>query len=262
MSLTGFNITPASEGKTDAMRVLLFGAPGSGKTYAASTIAQTGKTLYIDMIGERGEDSFRGTPWAKNIDIFRPKSITELSDLWKGLSKDETYKAVILDSLSAAQKSAMRHFLGYEEDSVSELRKGRSPATQQTWGQVLECMTDICVFWMSLADSNRKFPKHIVFTSQEKEHEDYEGNAKIYPDVSKGSRAIAMATPNLVAYTGFQETMSDEGEILLKRTLTVGPSRRYATKARIPHGVTVPDVLGLNGPIDLTALGKVLGSIK
>jgi len=35
--------------------------------------------------------------------------------------------------------------------------------------------------------------------------------------------------------------ISPEGEILLKRTLTIGPSRRYATKARVPHGVNVPD---------------------
>lgn len=261
-SFAGLELSPSTSAKPDAMRVLLFGAPGSGKTYAASTIAQTGPTLYIDMVGERGQDSFRGTPWEKNIEIIRPKSVTELSQIHKALVKDEHYSAVILDSLSAAQKSTMRWVLGYDEDAVAEMNKGKSGPTMQAWGKVLEAVTDLCTFYMSLADSTRKSPKHVIFTAQEKEHEDYEGNGRLYPDVSKGSRAIAMATPNIVGYCGMDAYMNDEGAEAFRHIITLGPSTRYATKARIPANATVPSVIGVTAPVSLYTLGKAIGSIS
>lgn len=264
MSLGSFDIVPANSGKPDAMRVLLHGPPGGGKSFAASTIAQVGKTLYVDMVGERGEDSFRGADWSDNIDIVRPKSVTELPALYKALAAGgHAYTGVILDSLTAVQKSACRWLLGFDEDAVTELKKGRAGPSQQMWGSVLEVIGDVCTFWYSLADSSRKEPMNVVFNAQSKQHEDLEGVTRIYPDVSKGSRSIAMATPNIVGYCDLYDDLADTGELKTKHVVHIGPSRDFATKARIPVNLhdKIPPILGLGSPVSLTELGRALGNI-
>jgi hypothetical protein len=266
-SVAGVAITPSTEMKPDKMRVLIHGFPGSGKTYLASTIAQLGKTLFIDLIGEKGGLAYKGSSWEKNIDIARPKSVTELESIYKALAKGgHDYTSVVLDSLSASQKSATRFVLGYDESAVAEIKKGRSGPDMRTWGNILEIMTDICTFWMSLADGNRAQPMNVVFTCQTKGHEDDEGNTRLYPDVSKGSRAIAMATPDYVLYTDFEEVADEvNGGFIMKRVVRLGPDMRVATKARIPanlHG-KIPDVLGLSEtPLSLATLAKTLGVAK
>lgn len=262
-SIPGLSLIPSTSMKPDKMRVLVHGFPGTGKTYYASTIAQLGPTLYVDMIGEKGGRSFKGSEWEKNITIVRPDTVADLTKIYKALSAGgHGFTGVILDSLSAGQKSAVRFLLGYEEDTVSEIRKGRSGPDMRTWGNVLEIMTDISTFWHGLADGQRKEPIHVVFTAQTKGHEDDEGNTRLYPDVSKGSRAIAMATPDYVLYTDFEEVAAEDGSgLIMKHVVRLGPDSRVATKARVPvdlHDV-VPSVLGLgNTPLSLATLAKML----
>lgn len=268
LSIPGVQITPSQEMKPDRMRALVHGFPGSGKTHLASTIAQLGHTLFIDLVGEKGGLAYKGAEWEKNIDIVRPKSVTELEAIYKALAKGgHDYQAVVLDSLSASQKSAERFVLGYDESTVAEIKKGRSGPDMRTWGNILNIMTDTCTFWMSLADGNRPNPIHVVFTCQTKGHEDDEGNTRLYPDVSKGSRAIAMATPDYVLFTDFEEVASEDGSgLVMKHVVRIGPDMRYATKARIPvnmHG-KIPNILGLaenSPPLSLATLAKTLGIV-
>jgi hypothetical protein len=263
-AIPGVPILSSTAMPQDKMRVLIHGFPGSGKTYYASTIAALGKTLFVDMVSEKGGRSFRGAAWDKNIDVVRPTSVVELTNIYKALSKGEhPYQAVVLDSLSAVQKSSERWLLGYEEDAVSEIKKGRSGPDMRTWGSILNIMTDICTFWMALADGNRKNPIHVVFTSQTKGHEDDEGNTRLYPDVSKGSRSAALATPDYVLFADFEEVPADDGSGLkMKHVIRIGPDMDIVTKARIPanlHG-KIPDVLGLGErPLSLADLAKTLG---
>lgn len=265
-TIPGLAIESSANMKRDRMRVLIHGFPGTGKSYYASTIAQLGKTLYVDLIGEKGCLSFKGAEWEPNIDIVRPKSVVELQAIYKALAAgNHPYQAVVLDSLSAAQKSATRFLLGYEEDAVAEIRKGRSGPDMRTWGNVLEIMTDISTFWHSLADGQRKAPMHVVFTCQTKGHEDDEGNTRLYPDVSKGSRAIAMATPDYVLYTDWEEIAAEDGSgLTMRHVVRIGPDMRVATKARIPLNLQnkIPPVLGLSEtPLSLAALAKTLGVV-
>jgi hypothetical protein len=263
-TIPGVQVVPSDKMVKDRMRVLIHGYPGSGKTYYASTIAQLGKTLVVDMVSEKGGLSYRGSTWEKNIDVVRPKSVVELTNIYKALAKgDHPYEAVVLDSLSAVQKSAERWLLGYEEDAVSEIKKGRSGPDMRTWGNILNIVTDICTFWMSLADGNRSKPIHVVFTSQTKAHEDDEGNTRLYPDVSKGSRSVALATPDYVLFADWEEVPADDGSgMQIKHVIRIGPDMDVATKARIPanlHG-KVPPVLGLgDSPLSLAALAKTMG---
>lgn len=263
-TIPGVTVIPAEKMVEDKMRVLIHGYPGSGKTYYASTIAQFGKTLFVDMISEKGGRSYKGAEWYSNIDVVRPKSVVELTAIYKSLAKgDHPYEAVVLDSLSAVQKSAERWLLGYEEDSVTEIKKGRAGPDMRTWGNILNIVTDVCTFWMALADGNNKKPIHVVFTSQTKGHEDDEGNTRLYPDVSKGSRAVSLATPDYVLFTDWADVPDDvNGGMTLKHVVRIGPDLQVATKARIPanlHG-KIPPVLGLGeSPLSLFALAKTLG---
>lgn len=265
-TIAGLSVMPAASTQPDAMKVLIHGLPGSGKTTLASTIAQQGKTLFVDLIGERGTMSFRGAEYEKNIDVVRPSSIVELTGIQKFLAKGEhEYTAVVLDALSAAQNSAMRFQLGYEEDTVTEIRKGRSTADQRTWGTVGEIMTDIALFWMALAESQRKKPIHVVFTSQTKMKSGVDGEMKLYPDVSPKSLAAAMAAPDYVFYTDVIEDLLDDGTSSMKHVVRVLPDPNYAIKARIPSHLRgkIPRVLGMDGKQpSLTTLGVALGKIQ
>jgi len=266
LTIAGLSVMPASSTRPDAMKVLIHGLPGSGKTTLASSIAAQGKTLFVDLIGERGTMSFRGAPYEKNIDVVRPKSVVELTGIQRYLAKgDHDYTAVVLDSISAAQNSAMRFQLNYDEDTVTEIRKGRQTADQRTWGVVGEIMTDISLFWMALAESQRKKPIHVIFTSQTKMKTGVDGEAKLYPDVSPKSLAAAMAAPDYVFYTDVVEDLLDDGSAAMKHVVRVLPDPNYAIKARIPEALQskIPPVLGMDGKRpSLTTLGQVLGKIS
>lgn len=258
----GLQITPAKGKKPDRMKMLLHGQQGSGKSFLASSIAELGKTLYIDFVGEEGTDSFRGALWEGNIDIVRCESIVDMEPLYKELARGaHDYEALVIDSLTAAQKTAMRYILGWDESAMSEITRGKTGASMQTWGTILEIMTDVATFWYGLAANTRPKPLHVIMTAQTKPLEDDLGETRLSPDVSKGSRSVVMATPSYVGYCDFEETYDEEGNEVMKHVLRLGPSMRYATKARIPVPLQkkVPPVLGLGAaPLSLASLARAL----
>ena len=58
MDFAGINIVDINEEQPDYGRWLILGPPGGGKTTLAATIAELGKTLFIDLAGEKGTRSF------------------------------------------------------------------------------------------------------------------------------------------------------------------------------------------------------------
>lgn len=251
----------------DYGRFLIHGPQGSGKTTLASTIATFGKTLFIDLLGEKGVRSFRGAPYAKNIDVIRPKSITKLDDIFQWLDKGgHGYKAVVIDSLTAAQKTAMRYLMGHDETAVREIKQGSSPADMRTWGQSLDIMQDTATYWYGLADGDRDEPMHVVMTAQTKITENEEtGSINRVPDVQKGALSIVLATPDFILYTDLEEDMDDMGEDgtpKFRHIARLGSNPAYRTKARIPVNLRgkIPGVLGRgkNSP-NLASLAKTLG---
>lgn len=254
------------EDRPDYLRALIYGKPGSGKSYLASTIAKLGKTLFIDLVGERGVRSFAGAPWAKNIDIARPTTIQTFDDLFYTLqSENHDYQAVIIDSLTAAQKMAMRFALGQSETAVKEIKKGGATAEFRTWGMTLDIMTDTAIYWNSLADGNRKKPIHVIMTSQLKEVDnEFESTLERVPDVQKGAISQILRPTDYVIFTDVENSdeYDAEGSPIQRHIALFGPHQGYRTKARIPvslHG-KIPPVLGRGkSSPDLAQLGKILG---
>lgn len=265
-SFAGLSLIGAEdEASADAGKWLIHGPQGSGKTVLASTIARTGKTLFIDLVGEKGTRSFSGAPYAKNIEVVRPTSVTQLDELfWKLDAGKHDFKAVVLDSATSLQKMALRFLMGHKETAVREIKQGTAPADQRTWGESLNIMTDTATFWYGLADGNRPNPMHVVMTAQTKVSEnELTGMVSRQPDVQRGALSIFLATPDYTVYTDLEEDMDADSEDgpEYRHIVRFGANPDYRTKARIPHNLRgkVPSVLGRKTPPDLAALTRVLG---
>lgn len=260
----------------DYGRFLIHGPQGAGKTRLSSTIAQLGKTLFIDTTGERGVRSFKGAPWARNIEVKRPRSITEFDDyFWLLDSGKHDFACVVVDSLTGIQKMAMRFMLGHSETAVREIRQGTAPADQRTWGQTLDIMVDTATFWYGLADGNRQHPMHVVMTAQTT----YETDDKGYiigrsPDVQRGAKSITLASPDYIMYVEEEGDLNydSDGQEGVRHIARFGAHPGYRTKARVPFHLEgrMPRVIG-RAPLDpkhpekgykspdLAQLSKVLG---
>ena len=251
--------------QADAGKFLIHGPQGSGKSTLASTIARTGPTLYLDLVGEKGTRSFQGAPYSKNISVARPTSVTQLDELfWKLDSGDHPFKAVVLDSVTSLQKMALRFLMGHTETAVREIKQGTAPADQRTWGESLNIMTDTATFWYGLADGNRPNPMHVVMTAQTKVQEnELTGLISRQPDVQKGALSILLATPDYIIYTDLEEDLdadSEDGPVY-RHIARFGSNPDYRTKARIPVNLRgkLPTILGRKTPPDLAQLSRVLG---
>jgi energy-coupling factor transporter ATP-binding protein EcfA2 len=249
----------------DYGRWMIHGPQGSGKTTLASTIAEAGPTLFIDLTGEKGIRSFRGAPYAGNIKISRPTSVTALDDVFWWLAKgDHPFIAVVVDSLTAVQKMTMRFLLGHDETAVREIRQGTAPADIRTWGQSLDVMQDTSTFWFGLADGNRPKPMHVVMTAQTKLSENEEtGSIQRTPDVQKGALSITLAAPDYILYTDEEDNPDAVADDTLPPTLHIvrfGSHPGYKTKARVPFYLRgkIPPILGRTKPPSLVDLSRVL----
>lgn len=266
-SIAGLTLSSTEDIGTDHGKWLIHGSPGSGKTWLASTIAEVGKTLYIDMRGERGARSFIGTPWEKNIQVVRPTSIKQFFDLFNELNQEKhDFKAVIIDSLTAVQQSTMRFLLGFSETEVRQIKEKMDAADQRTWGMSLDIMRDISTFWYSLADSERRKPIHVIMTAQTKITEDETNEAvSRVPDVQRGAVNPTIAAADYVVYTETEDNFDQidaDGNPAERHVVRFGNDVEYRIKGRIPqnlHG-RIPRILGRGkAPLSLTSLSRTLG---
>jgi len=251
---------------SDYGRWLIHGPQGTGKTSLAASVGEIGKTLFIDLTGEKGTRSIQNAPWSRNITVVRPPSVTALDDVFWALAKgDHDFVAVVLDSLTALQKMVMRYLLGHDETAVREIKQGTSPADVRTWGQALDVMTDTATFWHGLADGDRASPMHVVMTAQTKVTEDEASGLRFRtPDVQRGALSITLAAPDYVLYTDVEENMdhlSDPSVPPVTHIVRFGANPEYRTKARLPYNLRgrIPTVLGRRQPCTLLQLSTVLG---
>jgi hypothetical protein len=259
LSLMGANDVPNDRGKW-----ILHGPQGGGKTTLASTIAQLGKTLYVDLLGEKGIRSFKGAPYADNITVVRPTSVQQFDDLFWALDRGEGgFQAVVVDSLTSVQKMAMRFVLGHSETAVREIARNGAPADQRSWGQTLDIMTDFATFWFGLADDTRANPMHVVMTAQTKLLEDEIAGEVTNRtlDVQKGALQITRAAADYILYceaeANYDAEPDADGNYPSRHIVRFGYHAGYSTKARIPVPLRgkIPAIIG-RAPVDAKDLSK------
>ena len=265
-SFAGFDLQSVDDMASDYARVLIHGPQGSGKSTLASTIAEIGKTLFIDLIGEKGVRSFQGATYAKNIQVIRPDSITALDDLFWALDTGEhDYKAVVIDSLTSVQKMTMRFLLGHDETAVREIRQGTAPGRPAHVGPDArhhDRHRDV------LVRAGRRPARQAHARRHDGADQDHRGRGRPprqrTPDVQKGAMSIVLAAPDYIVYTDVEDNMDAIGDDTLppvNHIVRFGANPEYRTKGRIPVNLRgkLPPMLGRSSQPSLTTLGSALG---
>lgn len=261
-NIPGLSAVP--QGQRDCGRFGLYGPPGTGKTYQASSLAAYGPQLFVDMPGEKGTRSFQGAPWTKNITVVRPDSVTAMDDLFYFLDAgDHPFKSVVVDSGTSMQKMTMRYLQNQDETAVREIKQGGAPASMQTWGRALDVMSDLGIYWTSLADGDRKSPMHVALLFQEKVNtNEFTGETQRTIDVQKGAVNAILANLDYVMYTMTEPNpeIVDDYDPPMIHTMLFGAHPGYVTKARVPTNLVgqIPPVLGRDKRVTLAGLARDL----
>lgn len=261
----------------DRFKVLLHGGPGTGKTTLAGSIAEVGKTLFIDLPGEKGTDSLQGMPGSENIVPFRPTRTEQIDEvLWTLIDGNHPFDAVVIDGVSAWHTMYVRYYNGLEEDRPRKKERGaKAPKKRdgrQVYGEANDALSDDMTFWFALADASAIKPIHVVMTSQTRERESREGaeDWRLGPDVSPGALRKVEAAPNYIGYCAIENVAGDELSFEEKEqsredfryTVRFGPHSSIMTKTHEPLGAGKrwPDVVGRDGKrLTLPKMMKFLG---
>jgi len=264
-AIPGLQVFEGGQVPADYGRWLIAGTQGAGKSTLASTVATLGKTLYIDMPGEKGTRAFLGSPYVANIDVVRPASVKVMDDLfWHLDGGKHDYAAVVIDSISSLQRMALRYLTGSSETTVKEIEKGGRGADQQTWGRALDIMSDVATFWFGLADASRARPMHVVMVAQPKIMEDQlSGSITWTLDVQKGAISAFLACPDYVLWCDTEpnpDAPGDENASPVRHVVRFGANPSNRAKARVPMDLwgKIPPVLGRNSQTNLGVLSKIL----
>jgi energy-coupling factor transporter ATP-binding protein EcfA2 len=258
----GQDVIPAGKMPNDYGKWFIHGPQGSGKTTLASSIAEIGPTLYIDITGEKGIRVIRGTPWFPNITFMRPQSVTALDDIcWELASGNHPFKCAVIDSVTGIQRLALRYLLGWDETTVREINRSGIP--DKPWQASLDIMSDVAVYWYGLADGQREHPMHIVMTAQTKVKDDFEGEPQLQPDVQPAALGIMLATPDYVVYTDLEdnpEALVNEKLPPTRHIVRFGADPHYRIKARVPHNMRgkIPSIVGRKNQPKLLTLSRIL----
>ena len=141
------NIMKATDMKTENLTVLIYGAPGMGKTTLLGE--QKGRTLIIDI--DKGTSVLAGND---NVDIVRiSENIGEIQNLIKELQKTNEYKNICIDSVSELERAMLSYF--------GRVGNNKGVPTLQDYLRADTYIIDWCRQFRSL-------PCNIIFTAWEK----------------------------------------------------------------------------------------------
>ena len=141
------NIVKAKDIKPDKLSVLIYGAPGMGKTTLLGTLK--GRTLIVDI--DKGTSVLAGN---KNVDIVRvSENIGEVQGIIKELQVKCEYDNICIDSLSELERAMLAYF--------GRIGNNKGVPTLADYQRVDCYIMDWCRQFRSL-------PCNVIFTAWEK----------------------------------------------------------------------------------------------
>lgn len=165
------NIVKAKDIKPDKLSVLIYGAPGMGKTTLLGMLS--GKTLIIDV--DKGTSVLAGKD---NVDVVRvSENVGEIQGIIKELQSKCGYDNVCLDSISELERAMLAYF--------GRMGNNKGVPTLQDYQRVDYYIIDWC-------RQLRSLPCNIFFVAWEK----YQDNTA--PTGEKYTRASPMLRNNNV----------------------------------------------------------------
>lgn len=219
-------MTPTQPETNRLLKMLVFGAAGSGKTVLASTAQddpRTAPVLILDLEG--GTDSLVG----RKIDIVRIKGWKDYSEAYEEVQKGGKYATVICDSLSELQLFSLNDIL--EKEGAS--RRDKDLLTLQDHGKSLHIMRRFVRTW-------RDLPINFIATALSRETTDPREGTVVVPKFSGQFTEDASAMFSVVAYLALT---TDGQSNATKRILLLKNQSRFRVKARTPLDTHVPDTL-------------------
>lgn len=221
--LGNLNLLKASEvGQVWGLNILLYGVSGAGKTTLCGTAQDTPNgrdVLYVDLEG--GTMSISDRP---DIMVYRPSQWSDLQRVYDALlsDTDNTFKTVIIDSLSEAQTMCLKSVVGTREQ-----------VTQQDWGKVNDRLLAMVRAFRTLTHTKGI---NTIFTALERETRDEAtGTVRVGPALTPGSSINVGAAVDSIGYLTWNEKTG-------QRVLHLAGTNKFSAKVRQPMSVKrVPD---------------------
>ena len=222
-----------------ALKVLIYGDPGVGKTVFASTAPRP--ILWLESEG--GTQSIGDK---KDIDIAR---VTGLGDYREALTylvnNPDKYQTVVIDSLSETQAHVLKDIMR----TVVSLDPKRDEFAPQfgEWGKLTGVMREI-------VRAYRDLPMNVIFTALTREDkDDLTGRTRIRPKLSPSlaDDVPAFVDACIYLYTATSKSgevakdgaQPDEEGLTIVRNGLLKPTGKYVAKLRAPKGSNPPDFL-------------------
>ena len=156
------------------LKMLLYGLPGSGKTWLAASAVDVYNTLMLTAAGN--PQSLRD--WKEQPDTYVINELEDLNDFYsffaQGQPKDAgmverlkmspPYECLIIDGLTELQRFTLSEVGGY--DKLGPGKRGNQLQIQQ-FNPVLEHTIRMASLFFGLADPGAAIPVHVIITSLE-----------------------------------------------------------------------------------------------
>jgi len=204
----GVKIQPV-QSSSSYVNVLIYGESGVGKTVlsgSSSVIEEMSPTLYLDIEG--GGMSL--LDFYPNVETAPIKKWAELQaiydELYRGKSK---YKTVIIDSLTEAQKLAMRDHMAVSANRDASIDE--DVPQMQHWLKNIEQMR-------RFVRAMRDLPMNVVFTALEAQEKDNRGRWQTRPSMNGKLQQELPGFFDLVLYM-YNKTEKVDKQVVTKRML-------------------------------------------